>query len=88
MRGVGRLLLVAVLMVLAVSAEEMWERWADRALDTCTKLILNRKGRARLELICDNFQEVAEEELRMLAINVRSSCESLQKKKRTAMQNK
>merc|ERR1712000_638653 len=44
-------------------------RCGDRALTTCLKLIKGRPGRAKLEVVCDNYQEVVDEEMKMMAIN-------------------
>jgi hypothetical protein len=77
--GFGLLVAVTLAMVVLMtlwvetaSGEEAWLRWSDRALAQCTKLLKARKGRARLEVICENYQEVVEEEIRNLAINVLS----------------
>jgi len=70
--ALGALAVVVVLLCMpeAASGDELWTRWGDRALTTCLKLIKGRPGRAKLEVVCDNYQEVVDEEMKMMAINV------------------
>jgi hypothetical protein len=71
--ALGALAVVVALLSMpeGASGEELWTRWGDRALTTCLKLIKGRPGRAKLEVVCDNYQEVVDEEMKMMAINVR-----------------
>jgi hypothetical protein len=66
-------MLVLLCMAEPVRGEEVWTRWGDRALLACLKTIKGRPGRwSKLDALCDNYQDVVEEEVRLLAINVRS----------------